>query len=323
MNSIKYSVITPNYNSFHLMDKYFNSFEMQNYNDFEIIVIDDCSTDNSYIRLLEYAEKSNLNITVKQTNKNSGPGNARNVGIDVSCGEWIVFVDNDDWVEEKFFEKLNDIVLCQDVNCVIFNYFIKKDSSCKYEESMFVGDEGHISLSNCLKWVRNPVAGKAYRSSLLKKNRIYFPDFRRCEDIAFVPCAIEACRSVYYIKTPLYYYYQRSNSLSNNRKLDETDLVRAFSILEERLLVKYPEEIKERSVYDLLYGGVLVMCKAGKSRKHIINYIKDYEKKYPDWMKYETVSKVGILKRVFLICVKLRAIEILKLLSYIHSKMIG
>ena len=93
------------------MEKYFESFLEQKYTNFELILIDDSSTDDSYEKLKKYASTSTLNIKIFQTEKNSGPGLARNIGIEKATGEWITFVDNDDWVTEDFFDAIEQLSL--------------------------------------------------------------------------------------------------------------------------------------------------------------------------------------------------------------------
>lgn len=112
------------YNSFDLMDKYFDSLNRQKYQDFEVIIVDDCSSDDSYSRLMEYAKNSKLDIIVCQTEKNAGPGNARNIGMERASGEWLTFIDNDDWVSDDFLLKIEDVLHSNDVHCVIYDYYI-------------------------------------------------------------------------------------------------------------------------------------------------------------------------------------------------------
>lgn len=319
----KYTVITPMYNSFNLMHKYFESLNSQTYKNFEVIIIDDCSTDGSYEKVIEYTKKSPLTISIYQSEKNMGPGNARNIGIKVAKGEWITFVDNDDWVENNLLEEIDKVISNNQVNCVIYDYYITDSKNEKISYSMYEKEEGNISLAKCMSSVRNHTIGKFYKLANCKENNIYFPLLKRCEDVAFVCRAIDACGSVYYLNKPMYYYYQRPTSLSNNKKLDETDMIKAFDILEKALSSKYPEEIKEKSVSDLLYGVLLIMCKSGKSNLEIKKYIKEYEKNYPDWYKCQMVNKLGNAKKIFLIAAKYKQITLMKILAVIHSKLIG
>lgn len=319
----KYSIITPVYNSFDLMDKYFDSLNRQTYKDFEVIIVDDCSSDDSCSRLKEYVKNSTLNITVCQTEKNAGPGNARNIGMDRATGEWLTFIDNDDWVSDDFFEKIENVLHSNDVHCVIYDYYIQKDNEQSVARSMYKGCNGPVTVAECVIYARNHTFGKFYRLTDCKEKNIRFPHLRRCEDVAFVTRAIEACGSAYYLAEPLYYYYQRSTSLSNNKKLDESDMVAAFSVLQTELGDKYPQELKEKSVPDLLYGVLLMMCKSGKSNKEIKNYINEYENKYPEWWKSEIIVSLGKAKKIFLLAARFKLISVVKQLAYVHSRLIG
>ena len=322
-NNPKYSIITPMFNSFNLMKRYFDSLNYQTFKDFEIIIVDDCSTDGSYEKLLQYVKKSVLTISVYRSEENKGPGNARNIGMNMAKGEWITFIDNDDWVEYTLLEKIDKVLSNNAVNCVIYDYYITDGRNKRVARSMYGGKSGKVSLPDCMMSVRNHTIGKFYRLSNCRENNIYFPELKRCEDVAFVCRAIDACGSVYYIDQPLYYYFQRPSSLSNNKKMDETDMIKAFGILEKELGRKYPKELKEKSVPDVLYGVLLIMCKSGKKNCEIKDYIKIYEKKYPEWYKCESVKKLGKAKEFFLIAARYRQIAIIKLLAYVHSKLIG
>ena len=250
-----------------------------------------------------------------------GPGNARNIGIEKATGDYITFIDNDDWVDYKLLEKVNKVISENKVDCVIYDYYIKKDKSESVAKSMYKGNKGIVSLSDCIVYVRNHTFGKFYKAS--KCRFIKFPTLKRCEDVAFVVRAIDVCESVYYLDEPLYYYYQRSCSLSNNKILDESDMIKAFSIIENVLGEKYPNELKEKSVTDLLYGVILMMCKSGKSNSDIKNYIKKYEEKYPKWWKCEIINYMGTGKKIYLKTIQLRFIGVTKILTKIHSKIIG
>lgn len=121
---------------------------------------------------------------------------------------------------------------------------------------------------------------------------------------------------------PLYYYFLRASSLSNNSQLDEKDMINAFSILENTLGEKYPAELKEKSVCDLLYGVLLMMCKSGKSNKEIKTYISNYEKKYSNWWKCDCIQHIGSWKKLFLIVTRFKQPFIMKLYAILHGIMI-
>ncbi len=235
----KYSIVTPMYNSFHLMKRYFASLEKQTMKDFEVILVDDCSTDGSYEKACNYATKTTLNLRVLRTEHNAGPGHARNIGMDAAMGEWLTFIDSDDWVDACLLEKADAVNTENGVNCLIYDYYLSDGTNHKASRSIYDGRKGVIPLTKCMVSVRNHTIGKFYK--------------------------------------PLYYYYQRKNSLSNDKTLDESSIIEAFAILEEYLGPLYKEELREKSVPDLLYGTLLVMCKRGASRKEIIDFIGTYE----------------------------------------------
>lgn len=313
----KFSIITPLYNSFELMDNYFSSMENQLFKDFELIIVDDCSTDSSYEKLKEKVKSTQLAIKPLQMTQNGGPGKARNMGIENASGEWITFVDNDDWVDEKFLESINSIIEREKVNCVIYDYYNWLDGKTNIARSMYINKPGFKTVSDCMVAVRNHTVGKFYKRS--ECENIRFPNVRRCEDVAYVMQAIEACGNAYYYNEPLYFYRQRPTSLSNNSKMDHTDMMKAFAILEDKYLDKYPMEMKNKSVTDILYGALLMMCKAGKKNADIKRYIKEYESKYPEWWKCEIIDYLGIAKKLFLKCAKWHFVGGLKTIAYAHS----
>ena len=124
MNNIKISIITAIFNSYDLMGSFFESLENQTYRNFEVIVVDDCSTDDSYKKLIDYKSKSKMDIKVFQTKTNSGPGIARNIGIEKATGDYVTFVDSDDWIEPNSLECIIKILGRQMVDVIIFDYIV-------------------------------------------------------------------------------------------------------------------------------------------------------------------------------------------------------
>ena len=319
----KYSIVTPMYNSFSLMTRYFVSLTNQTYKNFEVIIVDDCSTDGSYKKLCDYAKISPLTIHILRTSKNGGPGIARNMGMAAAKGEWLTFIDNDDWVDIHLLEKIERVITANAVDSVIYDYYITNGKENRLAKSMYYGEGGVVSLSNCMIYVRNHTVGKFYKLSKCRDKGVVFPPLKRCEDVAFVIRAILACGSAYYLDEPLYYYYQRPTSLSNITSLDETDMIKAFGILEQELIDDFPKELTEKSVPDLFYGVLLMMCKAGKSKKDIIEYISEYERKYPNWANTEIIKHLGKPKRLFLKLAKDRNVAAMKTISKAHSLLVG
>ncbi len=319
----KYTIITPVYNSFNLMEKYFETLENQSYKNFEVIIVDDSSTDNSYSNLLNYAENSKLDIRIFKTEENSGPGVARNIAIKNARGKYITFIDNDDWVHLDLLKKADRIIRSYDLGVLVYDYYITNGKSKSISRSMYFGESGKISISHLIAYIRNHSIGKFYKLEYLRENNILYPDLKKNEDVGFVCRAVSVCKDAYYLKEPLYYYYQRPNSLSNNNKMDHRYMLEAFEILEKDLSDTYYRELEEKSVADLLYGALLIMCKSKKSTREIYNYIKEYEKKYPNWYNSEIIKHMSKAKVIFLKAAKKKNIPLLRTLAFVHSKLIG
>lgn len=333
----KFSIVTSSYNSWGFMENYWKSLEEQTYQDFEIIIVDDCSKDGTFAKICEYASNSSLNIKVLQNVENCGPGFTRNRGIDKASGEWITFVDSDDSIDIHLLEKVEQIInanqrTCALISCIVYDYNIVKGMKNIPTKSIYGDNRGGVqSTSTCIARVRNHTFGKFFELKRIKEKRIKFPELKRCEDVAFICRAIDACcmdgdteiGHIYYLKEPLYNYYQRPDSVSNNTSLDATDMVKAYQIINETLGIKYPNEICIKAIPDLLYGGILMMCKADKGNREIKSYINDFEKRYPYWYKNQIVKELGMTKWIFLMCIKHRNLMFLKILTKLHTRMVG
>lgn len=103
-----FSFIVPVYNAHHTLDRCLTSISLQTYHDFEVVAIDDGSTDTSYLLLQQYAKKDKRFKVFTQTN--SGPGLTRNKAIDIAQGQYVIFLDSDDYVELDFLERLYDLI---------------------------------------------------------------------------------------------------------------------------------------------------------------------------------------------------------------------
>ena len=143
-NARKITVITPFYNVHQFIDGYFTKLSQQTFfNQIEVIWIDDCSNDGTYERLLTYSKRYN-NIILIRNESNRGSGYSRNRGLDLSNGEYISFLDSDDWYYandslERFYKDafVNDAVVCgsaiTSINAQgVTNTFFAKDSEFKF-----------------------------------------------------------------------------------------------------------------------------------------------------------------------------------------------
>ena len=126
-----FSIIIPCYNCEKYISCCLDSIINQNYDNFEVICLDDCSTDNTCSIIKEYA-KQDKHIQLIKNRINRGPGLLRNIGLKKAKGNYILFCDNDDWYEKGLFAKLSQIIIKNpNINIIEFRYNISKNEEEK------------------------------------------------------------------------------------------------------------------------------------------------------------------------------------------------
>ena len=213
----KLSVIVPVYNTHKYLAKCLDSLINQTLKEIEIICVDDGSTDSSLNILKEYSNKDGRIKVIEQTHQKQGA--ARNNGIRHAEGEYIGFVDSDDWVDLGFFEKLyetakkynSDIAIAANVR--IGNGITKK--RLNFNEEKLVSDiQERFDICSLAK---NPCpTNKIYKAELLKNHNIAWPEDCYCEDRLFVTKAVYYAQSVVCVPDVYYYYFRNPDSTVNS-----------------------------------------------------------------------------------------------------------
>ena len=217
------SVIVPVYNVEKYLRQCLESIINQTYKNLEIILVDDGSTDNSGNICEEYAPKDNRIKVIHKTN--SGLSSARNAGLDICTGEYIGFVDSDDWLEPDMYEILHDKMIedqADIVNCGFYReYKEHREKFAVLEKCVYSGYDV-IEQSYSSPYVCYAVWFKLYRRQCFDKVR--FPVGKNYEDLAIFFPTFEKARKVLVIPEALYHYRQRSTgimlSFFNKKQLD-------------------------------------------------------------------------------------------------------
>lgn len=205
------SVIVPVYKAEKFLPKCIDSILSQTYTNFELLLIDDGSPDNSGKICDEYASKdSRVRVFHKQ---NGGVSSARNLGLREARGEWISWVDADDWIEQNMLELvINQIQYGADL--VIFNFYMVKDSSVEIYEYKFNDAPKQEFIKKYINDIWTVLWTIFAKKELYLDNRIYFS-----EDISFWEDFEVATKILFFSKKIIYlnetlYYYNRSNQNS-------------------------------------------------------------------------------------------------------------
>lgn len=200
------SIIIPCYNGSKFIDKCLTSIFNQAYKNFEVIVINDGSTDNS----LELLSKYNIKVISQD---NAGQGKARNVGLNNSNGDYICFIDIDDYIDEHYLEKLVNAVTSNDYDIAICSYYDVCGDKIIYNNFKLDKELSIFEFYRCcldhLVWSVVPW-NKIYKSSLLKNIR--FKEGTYYEDEPFLDEVIKSSNKIISISDSLYYYVQNPSS---------------------------------------------------------------------------------------------------------------
>lgn len=317
---MKFSIITPMYNSFHLMENYFKNLEKQTYNNFEVIIIDDCSTDDSYEKLLSYKTNSSLNIVIIKNDKNSGPGITRNKGLQKARGRYITFIDSDDYIEKNCLQEINNTIIEKNADCIIFDYYKKNEMKHESCHSIPRVKEGIINQNTAIANASGSTWCKVYKTEIIKNNHINFPNLMRYEDMVFSKLALPYFQNIYYLKKPLYYYVVHDKSIvHNNKYVDENFAINAFKMIEIKLKHKYSNEVETIFVRELLYTTVLTLIEKKVDKQTVIDHIKYLEEKYPHWYKNENIKDFSRHQRIVLKLIQYKNIMGLSLINYVRK----
>lgn len=218
MNRKKISIIVPVYNTKKYVGRCIDSIISQTYSDWELILVDDGSTDGS-LDIMKSYEKREPRITVIRQ-KNSGPGIARNRGISQAVGEYIVFVDSDDMIKQDYLARLSketaDVVFI-DIDQVDEEFNILQEEHMSKYQSLSKDEFLRGQMTGRILWggVR-----KAVKSEFLRKNKIGFTDHKVGEEAIYSFLLMYHAESFSFIEGSVYNYINRGGSQSDTRNDD-------------------------------------------------------------------------------------------------------
>lgn len=237
-NAVKVSVIIPCYNVEKYLKACLKSLVNQTFSDFEVLLIDDGSTDATG-EIASAFDKENENFKYYRT-ENKGPGHARNYGINLAKGEYIAFVDSDDTVSPYYLEKLYNTACATNADIVCCNYSKYYDKNNSYYKIKFrkqkTGEYTNVEMMQLLlnDWtVRSYLWNKFFKKSIFTDNDLSFPNMY-FEDIVTVFKAAYYAEKVVAIPDTLYNYSIRPNSIMTSYNVDKyNDYAMAYHLCRE------------------------------------------------------------------------------------------
>lgn len=288
MNERLVSIIIPVYNSEQYIRKCVDSFLEQTYKNIELILIDDGSDDDSFHILKEYQKRNKDKIFV-YTQENQGVATTRNKGISYAKGWYLMFADNDDYVEPDYVETMvteiektqSDMVIC---SCR------KVDASGKTLYEQVLTQDEWAKYRMIAPWAR------IIRRDFVLDNKIEFGNFKLGEDSYFAITAYNATNKIRTISYIGYNWVQRTTSVSNTtQKKGIASPLPFLTALAERnsKLINIPNSIFEYFVIKFIVWNLYYICDSVDAvtlKKYCANYFKWLEQGYPYYKKNSFVS---------------------------------
>lgn len=309
MKTPKLSIIIPVYNVEKYLSECLDSIKNQVFSDFECLLVDDGSSDESGKICDYYGGIDSRFIVIHK--KNEGVSKARNTGLDNSKGEWISFIDSDDWIDKetydvifRFIEKNNNVEQIQWGIKTISNNIILEQKDCP---------EGYFSINKSFEYFEPSVCHKLFKKELVIKNNIRFPeDVNLSEDRYFALLCYLYSKSNYFISN-IYYNY-RIYSESSSHKMSKEQVCEEISVIDKMAMF-----VNNNKEYD-----ALIQSQKIEAKNHFLFLIKRpnfhmWRKYYPELNRVIIANSKG-LKKIYFLLVNLHCDLLIRFLFFIFNK---
>lgn len=288
-NNIRLSIIVTVYNREKYIARCLDSLLDQSIqkSEYEIVVIDDGSEDLSGRILDDYACKhSNIRVIHKD---NSGVAEARNTGLDKAEGQYITYVDSDDYVDKDCYRDLLEFAENKNCDILICDYYKVYGKRQVYEVTAGFLNEGRITPHEYIRTTPSP-CNKLIKKELFTRGNIRFPAGIYYEDYATIPLLANEAEIIYYKKTAYLNYFQENTSITRNYGYQKKwwDMYKASQNL-NKLNPIYHDELEYIVYLYLLVRTSSWYLRCGCLRE--VNQIADYFRKhFPDWKKNKYIK---------------------------------
>lgn len=286
---MKYSIIIPVYNVEEYLDRCLKSILNQTYSNYEVIIVNDGSPDNSDNIIKSYEKEDKRFKGYKKVN--GGLSDARNYGLKYATGDYLIFIDADDYIENNYLEKVNDVLeKNKDIDVLKFKIKLVDEGENLIRMENGLNKEGVTSFEELVKLeFLEPAWSYVYKLSFWKENNFTYLKGMIHEDFGLTPEILMKANKIYYLNSYLYNYVQRNGSImsSNNKEKlhkkaydmlyqydrlikinynKDTKVYKSFlanalisktNTLDKEEQKKYKEELRKRKVIDNLIDDTL------------------------------------------------------------------
>ena len=322
---IKVSVIVPVYNVENYLVKCLDSLVHQTLKDIEIIVVNDGSPDNSQNIIDTYVKKY-PKIIKSYIKENGGQGSARNYGLKHAHGEYIAYVDSDDYIDLDMLSKMynkakednSDVVICGMKNISLAN-------KVTIDNNNFPNDDLKILFGSM------GVCNKIFKKDIITKNNLQFRSKVWYEDIDFLVKILLDNIKISFIDEALYNYVLRKGSTMNNSNIAKNlDIILAFDEMikyfkEKNIYDKISTKLEFLAIYHIYIASTTRVIMAQDKRKNkiaIINKLRDYmHNNFPNYQNNFYLQYMSLNKKIIYKLINWKGYNIIRLVLKIKKKL--
>lgn len=295
----RFSLIVPVYKVEEYLPKCVESIRAQSCQDYELLLVDDGSPDRCPALCDAYAAQDPAHIRVIHQ-PNAGPGAARNRGIDEADGDYIVFVDSDDYLSPETLEELRRAIRQTGADLYHFGAFVERNGRVIGQVREQVPVDHVTDLRQAPRYFFGTMApwGKAYRRALFSDKSLRYPPQVRYEDIRLSVKLLARCERIVSLKGTYYHYLQREDSAMRNRNADRNaELLTAFDDIltwyrENGLFDEFRDELCALAVEHILLSATVRVLLIDPHHRLIGEFRSYVEREFPDYASNRYVAEL-------------------------------
>lgn len=309
---MRFSIIVPVYNVEKYLPKCIESIMNQTNQDFELLLVNDGTKDNSQKIIDEYVAKYPEKVYgfIKE---NGGLSDARNYGVDRAKGEYIIFIDSDDYIDSKLLEKVNDEIEKNSGIDVVGYNLVDVDEKGQVLKTTEKGKSDVLSGEEAIKFLVNaklcfePACGYAYRLEFWKKNNLKFMKGIYHEDFALIPLVIVKASKAVFTDFNGYYYMQTQNSITRNDSLDKAkksafDYLKGYDFLVAEVnKMQFSDEYAKKMYMSYIANAIIFKIETVDE-----SFRKDYKKAVKDRKAIQYVMKDTFKRKIRKMLIKIK-----------------
>lgn len=295
------SVIVPIYNVEQYLKRCLDSLINQTFEEIEILCVNDGSPDQSQKIVDEYVGR--YPTKVKSLIKpNGGMADARNYGLDYAQGEYVAFIDSDDWVEVTMIEEMYQLAISQSADIVVSDMQYVYDSGRKQFVSGGTFESANINNNPEIIKIINSPCNKLYKRSLFDDVR--FPKGLWYEDLGCIPIILAKAKNIVKIDKIFYHYFQREGSIMHTESEKIFDIYKAIDLIQDYINEwKIPCLKEVKSLY-VEHGAKLNTLRIKDYKNHreelLSKNIRLLQERYPNWIKDPIIKSYSIKEKLVL-----------------------